>query len=467
MVFNSLEFAVFLAIVLILYFGVVPASLERVRKLVLLIASYVFYASWNPSFTLLLFGSTILDYSLGLRMANEQSPLRRRWLLGLSLLGNLGVLGFFKYGGFLREQFQSLAVLFGMGDPIQQPWNIVLPVGISFYTFQTLSYSIDVYRGVQPPTRSLLDFALFVSFFPQLVAGPIVRSKEFLPQLEGLKQVRPDDVEEGLVRIFAGLLKKVVLADTLGEYVDEVFASVFSYQGPNLLLAIYAYAFQIYFDFSGYSDLAIGLAQLFGFRISDNFNRPYLATSPREFWQRWHISLSTWLRDYLYISLGGNRGTTLRTYVNLALTMLLGGLWHGASWNFVIWGAFHGTWLAAHRFWTGGRSEASTRWLWLKRFATFHVVCVGWVFFRAETLEKALLVFSRLPSWEWISESFASVAAVLLAISITLHLSGDPRRLRRRYRELPASLQGLGYGLIAVLVFLFSPSEGRFIYFQF
>ncbi len=467
MVFNSLEFVVFIAIVLLLYYGALNRSHDRARKWLLLIASYVFYGSWNPPFALLLAGSTVLDYFLGLRLAATESPSKRRLLLGVSLVANLGVLGFFKYGDFLREQVYSLLGLVGVVEAIPAPWNIVLPVGISFYTFQTLSYSIDVYRREQEPTRSLLDFALFVSFFPQLVAGPIVRSKQFLPQLDGDRPVGVSETEEALVRIFAGLLKKVVLADTLGEYVDQVFAFPRSYGAPNVLLGIYAYTYQIYFDFSGYSDIAIGLAALFGFRIPENFNRPYLSSNPREFWQRWHISLSTWLRDYLYVSLGGNRASALRTYRNLALTMLLGGLWHGASWNFVIWGAFHGVWLAVHRFWTTGRVAATAKWLWLRRILAFHMVCIGWVFFRAATFADAMMIFSRLADFRWTWHSSVYIAATGVLISVLLHFAEAPLDLRRRYRDLPPALQGVGYGLAIIVIFLFAPSAGRFIYFQF
>ncbi len=469
MVFNSLEFAFFLIAVLFLYFVVLRAGRERERKIVLLVASYGFYASWNPPFALLLLGSTVLDYFLGLRMEATSSRSRRRLLLLASLVGNLGVLGFFKYGGFVQDQYYAISGLLGGATTASPTWSLVLPVGISFYTFQTLSYSIDLYRGHQRACRSFLDFALFVSFFPQLVAGPIVRSKDFLPQLETPRKVLPGNVELAFVRIALGLFKKVVLADTLGEYVDAVFESPRSFGAPNVLLAIYSYAYQIYFDFSGYSDMAIGLAALFGFRIPENFDRPYLSANPREFWQRWHISLSSWLRDYLYISLGGNRRGSGWTYFNLAATMLLGGLWHGASWSFVVWGAIHGVWLAAHRLWTGGVETVEDRPAVrvLKQVATFQMVCFAWVFFRAPDFEAAWLILTRLTYGGVNVHSTAMIAAVGLALSIVLHLSESPLPLRERYRRLPPVLQGLGYAAIAVLVFLFSPDSARFIYFQF
>ncbi len=471
MVFNSLEFVVFFTVLLAVYYGVVPGTWTRARKIVLLVASYVFYGSWNPPFVLLLLGSTVLDFSIGLRMEAARSATVRRLLLMLSLLGNLGVLGFFKYGGFCLEQWQAL---FGQTTVLTNAsplWDIVLPVGISFYTFQTLSYSIDLYRGQQKATRSFVDFALFVSFFPQLVAGPIVRSRDFLPQLESDRRATPSEVEMALVRIAAGLFKKVVLADTIGEYVDVVFENPRSYGAANVLLAIYSYAYQIYFDFSGYSDIAIGLAALFGFRIPENFNRPYLSSNPREFWQRWHISLSTWLRDYLYVSMGGNRRGAFRTYVNLAITMLLGGLWHGASWNFVIWGAIHGLWLALHRLWTQGKPivESAPLIRIAKQIGTFHMVCVAWVFFRASDSEAAAVIFNRLGHWGYQLQvhSSAQIALIVVLVSLALHLSGDPMRLRRRYTDLPPLVQGLGYSLVGLVVFLFSPDSARFIYFQF
>ncbi len=468
MLFNSLEFAVFLVLLLGLYFSI-PAGYDRARKLLLLFASYLFYGSWNPYFALLLLGSTLLDFNIGLRMAAAPSQSRRRALLLLSLAGNLGVLGFFKYGGFFVDQAYAIAGTFSPGVSAPPSWDILLPVGISFYTFQTLSYSIDVYRGEQKVCRSFLDFALFVSFFPQLVAGPIVRSREFLPQLEERRLVLPSAVELALVRIGIGLFKKVVLADTLGEYVDVVFDYPKSFGTPNVLLAVYGYAYQIYFDFSGYSDIAIGLAALFGFHIPENFDRPYLSANPREFWQRWHISLSSWLRDYLYISLGGNRLGAVRTYFNLAVTMLLGGLWHGASWNFVVWGAIHGVWLALHRLLTRGRvvtEDSRTRRI-VKQFLTFQMVCLAWVFFRSPDFATAAEIFRRLFVWEINIHSSAEIALVCLLVSVAFHLAEAPLPLRERIRRLPPVIQGFGYAAVLVLVFLFSSGSARFIYFQF
>ncbi len=469
MLFNSFEFAVFLPVVLAVYFGVFPASWERARKWVLLVASYVFYGSWNPPFVFLLAFSTGFDFTLARYLDRARSPSLRRAIVALSVAGNLGILGYFKYGEFLLEQW---ALLFG-SVPYTSTfgWNVALPVGISFYTFQTLSYTIDVYRGEQRATRSLLDFAVYVSFFPQLVAGPIVRSREFLPQLAARRSFVGSDFEQGMVRIAAGLLKKMVLADTLGQLVDGIYLAPARYCGSTVLLATYAYAFQIYFDFSGYSDIAIGVGRLFGFRIPENFDRPYLSTNPREFWRRWHISLSTWLRDYLYVSLGGNRRSRLRTNVNLMITMLLGGLWHGAAWNFVIWGALHGLWLVAHRVVERRRpaAPASNGSLIVagKKIAVFHVVCIAWVFFRSPTFDQALGVFSALANPGLDLTPFVGMCAGLVAVLAVLHLVPVPVELRRAYLRLPPIAQGVGYALACAALYVLGPATQRFIYFQF
>jgi D-alanyl-lipoteichoic acid acyltransferase DltB (MBOAT superfamily) len=466
MLFNSVEFPLFLAAVLLGYFVVIPRSWWRARKAFLLVASWVFYASWNPFFLLLLLFSTGLDYLVARAMERVERPAARRLLLCMSLCGNLGLLGYFKYGNFLGENLYRLL----------RPWNvvpppvadIVLPVGISFYTFQTLGYAIDVYRRQIPACRSLLDFGVFVSFFPQLVAGPIVRAAAFLPQLRRASPVTAEDVEQALVRIGGGLLKKVVFADTLGAYVDQIFVDPTFYRGLNLLLMAYAYAFQIYFDFSGYSDIAIGVARLLGFRLPENFDRPYLAASPREFWRRWHISLSTWLRDYLYISLGGNRVGRARSYVNLMLTMVLGGLWHGAAWTFVLWGVWHGALLVAQRLVSAGGEGSRTALARLgARVGTFHLVCAGWVLFRSPTLREAAAVFGGLWSSEFIPSLAAGQAIVLLVVAVLLHVGPPAGVLRERFVRLPALWQGVSYAGLAVLVFLFSPATARFIYFQF
>ncbi len=467
MLFNSIEFVPFLLLVLLAYHLVVPPRFVRTRKCVLIASSYLFYVSWNPYFGLLLAFSTGLDYLLALRMGVVQQRRTRVFLLMLSLFGNLGLLGFFKYGSFV---LQNVEPLLGATASEGDFWflELTVPVGISFYTFQTMSYSIDVFRGVQRPTRSLLDFALYVSFFPQLVAGPIVRAGTLLPQFERPTTPRAADVEYGLMRIAVGLGKKVVFADMLGTYADFIFASPGAHAGGEILLAVYAYAYQIYFDFSGYSDIAIGLARLFGVRIPENFNRPYLAASVREFWQRWHMSLSTWLRDYLYFSLGGNRRGTGRTATNLLITMVLGGLWHGASWNFLVWGTYHGLLLVVHRGMLHYRKpEASRVPIVVRRLVTFHLVCFGWLLFRLPTLSDVSLAVSQFGVLGFDASRSAIQAISLLVVAIGLGLGTTSAGLRARILEFPGWAQGLAYALLALAIYLVSGSGQRFIYFQF
>ncbi len=391
MLFNSVEFAVFLVAVATVHFVLLARASATARKAFLLIASYAFYASYNPPCTLLLAFSTLVDWFVARAMVSARTVPSRRALLLVSLVVNLGMLAVFKYGDFVIENVALVLGTSGQGAPAGL--GIFLPVGISFYTFQTLSYTIDVYRGDLRPARNLLDFALYVSFFPQLVAGPIVRAADFLPQLATMRDPGAERLEYGLLRIASGLVKKIVLADTLGAWADVVFGESGSTGGLETLVGVYAYAYQIYFDFSGYSDIAIGLGALFGLRIPENFDRPYLADSPRDFWRRWHISLSTWLRDYLYIPLGGNRAGRGGVARNLMITMLLGGLWHGAAWTYVAWGGYHGLLLVVQRGWEAVRRE---HWPAMPRLArqvaTFHLVVLGWILFRAPSLGAATTV---------------------------------------------------------------------------
>src|SRR5262252_6385432 len=347
MLFNSLTFVVFYVIVTTLYWSLRGWEL---RKNLLVVASYIFYGAWNPPFAALLFSTTAMDFWLGRQIGKAQDRHRKkRWLVA-SVCMNLSMLGFFKYGNFLLQNFQWLLARVGV---IYQPphLDILLPVGISFYTFHSLSYTLDIYRGVLKPTRSLRDFILAVSFFPQLVAGPIVRAGDFLPQLIHPPRLKANQFLWGLALMTLGLFEKIVLADTL---LSGSADRVFGYAGPLVALdswaGVLAFAGQIFFDFAGYSLCAIGAALTLGFHLKDNFRFPYAAIGFSDFWRRWHISLSTFLRDYLYIPLGGNRIGPVRTYVNLMLTMLIGGLWHGASWTFVVWGGLHGAYLIGERF---------------------------------------------------------------------------------------------------------------------
>ncbi|HOD52534.1 MAG TPA: MBOAT family O-acyltransferase, partial [Candidatus Hydrogenedentes bacterium] len=335
MLFNSLQFVVFFPIVVMVYF----ALPFRFRWAFLLAASYYFYGCWRANYLVLLFASTILDYVAGLGIGSTNNPRVRTLFLLMSLIGNFGMLFTFKYFNFFTSNFEFLFDFYRIPKPALQ---VLLPVGISFYTFQTLSYTIDVYRGEQKPERHFGYFALYVTFFPQLVAGPIERSTRLLPQFFVKHDFDYERLRSGLLIMMVGFFKKLVIADRLSIYVDEVYNNPGKYHGLPVIAATYFFAFQIFCDFAGYSDIAIGSARIMGFELMQNFRRPYFATSISDFWRRWHISLSTWMRDYLYVALGGNRVSKLKWYRNLILTFVLSGLWHGAAWTFVIWGFFHG-----------------------------------------------------------------------------------------------------------------------------
>ncbi len=388
MLFNTTQFFLFLAIVLVLFYTA-PRSW---RKLILLVASYFFYMSWNPKFILLLLALTVIDYTAALWITRVEPGRKKKLLLILSLSANLGFLGFFKYFNFLTDNLVQLA-----GLPAHSYWfDIVLPLGISFHTFQSISYVVDVYRGEQKAISNPIDYALFIAFFPQLVAGPIVRAREFFADLYNWRAPMRDEQLRGALLVMLGLTKKMVFADQCALIADAYFSKIGT--GPGVLTAwsgVLAFGLQIYFDFSGYTDMAIGMAQLLGFHFPLNFRRPYLASSITDFWRRWHISLSLWLRDYLYVPLGGNRGGKLRTYRNLMLTMLLGGLWHGASWNFVIWGGYHGSLLCVER---AARTDKKwSPWIYpLQAAGTFVLVSIGWIFFRAATLSDSITVIGQL-----------------------------------------------------------------------
>jgi D-alanyl-lipoteichoic acid acyltransferase DltB (MBOAT superfamily) len=466
-----------------LAFFVVAAALlgalarhHRVRLLFLLGASYVFYAHWDWRFLALIWGSSTADFLLGRAIGNCESPTRRKqWLWG-TLLINLGVLGFFKYINFGIDSARAL--LHGLGIyTSDSTLAIALPVGISFFTFESMSYVIDVYRKQIEPHDSYLEYLGFVAFFPHLVAGPIIRPRDLLPQLRDNTTFDPEMASDGLYLIATGLLKKVMIADVLAvNLIDRVFDAPLQYSGLEAYVAVIAYALQIYCDFSGYTDIAIGSAQLLGIRFPVNFNAPYQATNIADFWHRWHISLSTWLRDYLYISLGGNRKGTLRTYVNNMLTMLLGGLWHGANWTFVVWGGIHGLGLALTRVfaqWRGARPPLASRHPLLKVLCiagTFHLVCVAWVFFRAETFGKAALVFSRIASGTLYHPNLPPLVVGTVALGLLIHfipVTWD-RTLRAHFVRLPAPAQGLCLFVTAVLLRQLASTEAvPFVYFQF
>jgi alginate O-acetyltransferase complex protein AlgI len=392
MLFHTVEFFVFFVVVIALFY----LAARPMRRFILLAASYFFYMSWIPAFALLLLTLTAIDYAAALWIDTADDPRRRRLYLVLSLAANLGFLGFFKYYNFLAD---IVVQLMGLA-PRSFALSIILPLGISFHTFQSMSYVIDVYRGEQKPIRSIIDYGLFIAFFPQLVAGPIVRAHEFFSGLYNWRAPSGEEWLRGVLLVVLGLAKKLALADQFAKISDAYFGNLPAHPGMAAAWSgVGAFAMQIFFDFSGYTDMAIGMALLLGFHFPVNFRRPYLAFSITDFWHRWHISLSRWLRDYLYIPLGGNRHGRLKTYRNLMLTMLLGGLWHGASWNFVIWGGYHGALLSAERMLGRGRFQDRTPHPLIypvRAVLTFGLVCVGWVFFRAVTLGDSMHVIHEM-----------------------------------------------------------------------
>ncbi|HHO48561.1 MAG TPA: MBOAT family protein [Desulfobacteraceae bacterium] len=471
MLFNSLIFLLFLAIVLALHHLPLP---WKAKKLNLCLASYVFYAAWNPPFVILLWISTLIDWLAGKRIAAARTPGARKGFLALSLTVNLALLGFFKYGGFLLDNFTALLELAGIHFRPAAP-GIVLPVGISFYTFQSMSYSLDIYRGKLKPWPSFLDFALFVTFFPQLVAGPIVRAAEFLPQCVRERRATAEQLGWGLTMITLGLFGKVILADTLAAPVaDAVFAAPASTGFVDAWIGTLAFSAQIFFDFAGYSTCAIGTALSLGFILPENFRFPYAALGFSEFWRRWHISLSSFLRDYLYFGMGGSRKGALRTTVNAAVTMLLGGLWHGAAWHFVIWGGIHGVLLAVER---AVKSFFSTRIdvsgpgvrpaLML---LTYFFICLTWVFFRAEDTGAAFILLNAMAGGQ--DGGILPASAVWRISVITVLLLGGHWYLRDL--DFKATLARMPWWLrsavVAVLLLSLTlvPGDDRaFIYFQF
>lgn len=461
MFFNSWTYLLFLPTVVGAYWAIPRKS----RVLFLVVASYAFYGWWDYRFLALIWISTIVDFVVGKRLAATESPRARKRLLAVSVVVNLGILGFFKYWGFFVDSAASLLTSIGL-EANPSFLRIVLPVGISFYTFQTMSYTIDIYRRTLDPEANLTRFALFVCFFPQLVAGPIERAGRLLPQIRTLsQQSAPDDWRNGVQLIIRGLFRKIVIADGLAPIVNEVFASPTTYGGVTLMVGVVAFSLQIYGDFAGYTDIARGSARLFGIDLMENFRVPYAAAGFSEFWRRWHISLSTWLRDYLYIPLGGNRGSNAQTVRNLMATMLLGGLWHGAGWGFVIWGALHGIYLVIERVWEWriGRSPRFPAWL------MFAVVSLTWIPFRASSLTVAGEVFSGLGDPLGGAQlTFAPVSVAILGLA-TMFV--DRSVVAQRVNPLeksPALLRGLGYGAAVTLALMFWPSAAApFIYFQF
>ncbi len=468
MLFTQPIFLLFLAVVLTLQWVVLPRN--QARKVMLLLASYVFYAAWDIRFLSLIILSTLVDHVAATRIAaSDEATTRKRWLM-VSLVVNLGMLGIFKYLGFFADSLQDLIGTFG-GEVSDVTLNITLPVGISFFTFQTLSYTIDVYRGSLQPRKSLLDVAVFVAFFPQLVAGPIVRASHFLPQLDTPRRLADVAWRPALTLFLVGFFKKAVVADTIGAEVDKLFADPAAFGWLATVGGVLGYAVQIYGDFSGYSDMAIATAMMLGYSLGENFNFPYFSRSIDDFWRRWHISLSSWLRDYLYIPLGGNRGSEGATYRNLLLTMLLGGLWHGAAWTFVAWGALHGGALALHRWWTRGLGRRATDSPVANAAAiagTFVFVVVVWIPFRAVTFGDVTQVLTNLVGLGDGTQGLSPWLAVYLAGAAALHALAYQGRAAKLPETLPAPQYGALLGVAAAVALALRPlGSSPFIYFQF
>jgi alginate O-acetyltransferase complex protein AlgI len=477
MLFPTVTFAIFFLLVFPTSWLLMP---RRHRwKLFMLAASYFFYGYWNWRFCLLLGLSTIVNQAFAWAIYRDRVDQRRKLLLGFAVAFNLAILGYFKYVDFFLRSSHDILDQFGVAGG-QRLINVALPVGISFFTFQALSYVIDVYRRDFEP-GSLINFATFLSFFPHVVAGPIVRGREFMPQIDEPKDPRRVDASRAFFLIFIGLFKKVVIANYLAtEIVDRVFASPGRHSSLELLIGVYGYAVQIYADFSGYTDMAIGLALLLGFRFPQNFDSPYTALSLQDFWRRWHMTLSRWLRDYLYIPLGGNRLGNLLTYRNLMLTFLLGGLWHGAAWTFVVWGGIHGGVLSVEH-WRRSRRlalglpdlpDTGTRRL-VQWVITFHIVCLAWIFFRAESLPRAFDYLGELlsPS-NWLGAAPLVSFGVLLAIAVGIGGQFVPSDFTNRLMAGFSRLSPVAMGVVLGFVLMFTNTLGPrgvapFIYFRF
>jgi alginate O-acetyltransferase complex protein AlgI len=470
MLFDSPVYIVFLTVVTLLFW----CLRFRAQNYFLLAASYFFYGWWDWRFVLLLAFSSVVDFYVAQAIVAAESVKRRRVLLALSVALNFSILGFFKYFNFFVDSFLDLAPALGLHNLPRVFVQIILPPAISFYTFQEVAYIVDVYHRKLRPAKSLVDYALFVSLFPHLIAGPIQRPSHLLPQIQQPRVWDANKAFNGLLLILEGLFRKVVIADNCALVANAAFGGNFG--APNtmvVLLGTLAFAFQIYGDFSGYSSIARGSAQLLGFHFAVNFRQPYLAQSLQDFWRRWHISLSSWLREYLYIPLGGNRHGKFRTYVNLLMTMLLGGLWHGANWTFVVWGGLHGFGLAAERLLSGQREIMDSRnpsGRFIRRVVVFTFVCVSWIYFRSQTLAGAFGQLRALFTWNW--QPVYGVAAEFLVIFVVLMLFVDVCIERAnteyifesrtfRYRIV------VGVGLCVLTTLLGANQASAFIYFRF
>jgi alginate O-acetyltransferase complex protein AlgI len=467
MLFHSFAFFVFFTVTFSVYW-ILRAHEYRMAWLV--VASIVFYAAWNPWFVLLIAFTAGVDYIFALRIERAATPLRRRWLLIASLIISLSLLAFFKYANFLLGASTGLLAILGV-QVMPPVLHVVLPLGISFYTFETISYVVDVYRGKLPAERNPFHYALYIMFFPHLISGPIVRPLQFLPQVRAIKHFDWARLQLGIQLFLRGLLKKTVLGDRLALIVDPIFQGPMQFSSATLWLAAVGYAVQVYCDFSGYTDMALGTAHTLGFKLPQNFNQPYLSASISEFWRRWHITLSSWVRDYLYIPMGGSRGAKWKTYRNLIVTMAVLGLWHGAGWNYLVFGLYHGVLLSLERAfpfpaWTNYGLPRIARIAW-----TFFLLCLGVVIFRSQSLASAWLMLSRM--FHPLAGATLPTAAfltmlIIIGLIFAGHLIGGTRISRNLQSFVPAPALGIGLAILFLLIQLLIPEEARpFIYFQF
>lgn len=473
MIFNSATFLVFLPIVLFLYWSIKDKSIVY-QNVLLLIASYIFYGWWDWRFLSLIAFSTIVDYYIGIKISEASEKQKKQFFLYISLFVNLGLLGFFKYYNFFVSSFVESLDLMGIQF---DTWtlNIILPVGISFYTFQTLSYSLDIYKGKIKPTKDFISFAVFVSFFPQLVAGPIERAKHLLPQFLNKRVFSYENAMMGVTLITYGFFKKIVIADRLAIYVNSVYGDLDNANTISLILAVIFFSFQIYADFSGYSLIARGISKLLGFDLMVNFNRPYLAANIADFWRRWHISLSTWFRDYVYIPLGGNRVTTARNFYNLMVVFLVSGLWHGANWTFVIWGGLHGLFQVVYVSYqkkSKPNISASKLSKVLSIIFVFTLVSFAWIFFRAPTFSDAILYISKILQLDFslnLIQIFAGNGPLNLTISFLVILLLYLSYLLPSNLNLKKNSNYILFNVITIMLIILIGVNGKseFIYFQF
>ena len=480
MLFNSLDFALFLPIVFVLYWFVTRRNLKA-QNLLIVVASYVFYGWWDWRFLSLILFSTVVDYVVGLRLHKQENTSKRKILLWISILVNLGFLGFFKYYNFFLDNFITAFTFFG-GEIQANSLNIILPVGISFYTFQTLSYTIDIYKKKLEPTNDFIAFSAFVSFFPQLVAGPIERASNLLPQFYQKRSFNYVKAVDGMRQILWGLFKKVVIADNCAQFANEIFNNSADYEGSTLLLGALFFTFQIYGDFSGYSDIAIGTSRLFGFNLKQNFAFPYFSRDIAEFWRRWHISLSTWFRDYLYIPLGGSRGSAKMRIRNTFIIFIVSGFWHGANWTFIVWGALNALYFLPLLLTRNNRNHlnviaegkhiASMREI-LSVLLTFGLTVFAWIFFRAENIDHALRFIKSMLSASLFSIPSPAVydGAIILLMLLFIIIEWFGRQNQYALEKLALNwskpLRYAFYMVILITIFWFSGNEQQFIYFQF